>query len=232
MTDSLDIPDDAPDRDADRDVNDDSNTDLIGDLQAAWQQETVPALTREDEMQLVADLKRAQTLQSRLYRRRDIGEAVACLFNVLWFGLWMLEAESQLERWGTAIVVSGSIFIFYVLRFGRQPFNRSEEATSIAESYRLHLVGERRQQRLLRWVPLWYLGPIYLGLVLIVAGMFGLPGLSNDREKMSLLMIGSFTLLFAGIAWLNRRAASKTIPEKIDDLERLAEKFGDDAFRS
>ena len=212
----------------DHDRTDDAEGSPFDDFQSAWQEQPAPTLTREEEMQLVADLKKLQSLRTRQYRSRDVVEGLACLFNVVFFGVWMVNASSQPERWGAACIVSGSIFIFTVLRYGRRPFADAEEADSIADSYRLHLTGERRQQRLLLWVPVWYIGPIFVGLVLINFGMFGPPNLTDERGIMSLTMLGFYTLLMVGLSVLNLWAAKRSIPAKIDEMATVARQLGED----
>ena len=59
------------------------------------------------------------------------------------------------------------------------------------------------QARLLRLVPLWYLAPLFSGLLL-----FLVPTGSEDHEFF-IIMLAVVALVFGGIFWLNRRAAAK-----------------------
>jgi hypothetical protein len=69
------------------------------------------------------------------------------------------------------------------------------------------------QARLLRLVPLWYCAPLGVGGILFVAP-------TAVEESVPFLIVAGISLVvFAGIIWLNRRAAAAAAC--IDDAARL-----------
>lgn len=64
----------------------------------------------------------------------------------------------------------------------------------------------RAQARMLRWVPLWYCAPLGVGGLLFIAPKSA-AAFAEERIPF-LIAAGIFSLVFAGVIWLNRRAAA------------------------
>ena len=141
--------------------------------------------------------------------QRALQESVAALIILVFFGAFLPgTAVGSARYYGCLLILVGAGFIAGVV-------------WSYALSYRLlrsHPAGDagfwreafHAQARLLRLVPLWYCAPLGLGGILFVAP-------TAAWEFVPFLMVaGIFIVVFAGITWLNRRAAVC-----IDDSARL-----------
>ena len=60
----------------------------------------------------------------------------------------------------------------------------------------------RHQIKLLRWVPLWYLGPLVPGAIATVIHDFGLTATGADCLRV-------VAVFFLGVTWANHLAANK-----------------------
>jgi hypothetical protein len=134
--------------------------------------------------------------------QRAIVESIAVLVVVAAFGALLPASEPGSPRFfGCLVIIVGAGFIAGVV-------------WSYALSYRLlrdHTAADsafwreafHAQSRLLRLVPLWYLAPLLVGLLLFVA--------PSDRFEIPafLVMLPLAAAIFAAITWLNRRVASQ-----------------------
>jgi len=132
---------------------------------------------------------------------RAIRESVACVIVLIVFAYQLQGIQpGTAEYFGCLLILVSTGFIGGVI-------------WSFALSYRLlrtHPVTDSVfwsealtvQARLLRMVPLWYLAPLFSGLVLMAAptgpGEFG----------SFMIQVGGTVLLFGAVAWLNRTAAA------------------------
>jgi len=141
--------------------------------------------------------------------QRAIQESVAALIVLIAFGAILTQsAVGSARYYGCLLILVGTGFIAGVV-------------WSYALSYQLlrsHPAGDagfwreafHAQARLLRLVPLWYCAPIGVGCILFIAP-------TAVEEFVPFLMVaGIFIVVFAGVIWLNRRAAVC-----IDDAARL-----------
>jgi hypothetical protein len=132
--------------------------------------------------------------------QRAIQESVAALIVLIAFGAILPGSEIGSARYyGCLLILVGTGFIAGVV-------------WSYALSYRLlrshpaHDAGFWReafhaQARLLRLVPLWYCAPLGVGGILFIAP-------TTAAESVPFLIVAAiFVAVFAGITWLNRRAA-------------------------
>ena len=141
--------------------------------------------------------------------QRAIQESAAALIVVIVFGRILSgSAAGSAQYLGCMLVLVGCGFIVGVV-------------WSHALSYRLlrsHPAGDtgfwreafHSQARLLRLVPLWYCAPLGAGGLLLIAP-------TGVAELVPFLIgAGVFLVVFAGVIWLNRRAAAC-----MDDAARL-----------
>jgi hypothetical protein len=134
--------------------------------------------------------------------QRAIQESIAAVIVVVAFAAILARTEVGTPMYyGCLTILVGAGFVAGVV-------------WSYALSYRLlrsHAASDVRfwqeafyaQAKLLRLVPLWYCAPLCAGGVLFAAPT------SPEGFVPFLLMAGIFAATFAGITWLNRRAASK-----------------------
>jgi len=133
--------------------------------------------------------------------QRAIQESVAALIVLIFFGAFLpVSTVGSAKYYGCLLILGGAGFIAGVV-------------WSYALSYRLlrsHPAGDAGfwreafhvQARLLRLVPLWYCAPLGVGVILFVA-----PTVAWEFVPF-LMVAGIFVVVFAGVTWLNRRAAA------------------------
>lgn len=141
--------------------------------------------------------------------QRAIQESIAAVIVLIFFGALLPgSGVGSPMYYGCLVILVGTGFIAGVV-------------WSYSLSYRLlrsHPAGDtgfwreafQAQARLLRLVPLWYCAPLGVGAVLFIA-----PSAAWEFVPF-LLVAGIFLIVFAGITWLNRRAAAC-----IDDAAKL-----------
>ncbi len=156
----------------------------------------------------------------RIIRRRDLGETLVGLVLLPVFGVWALTAGAK-DRWVEAafaglLVVSISYIIVRLSR-ARKQIPTPDPGASVREFLQAELAAVQTQSRLLRNVGLWYLAPLGVGVIGLVASSRGFDGFS--------LLYALFVIaLYVGIAWLNRTAlALKVDPVRTEIELQLAE---------
>jgi len=101
--------------------------------------------------------------------------------------------------YGHALLFVGILFIVGMMWFVATP--RGDFARHPATEAGYWRAEMRRQARLLRWVPLWYLAPLLPGMALVFwSERAGSP-------VKAAIAAGGIVLVFAFVAWLNVRAA-------------------------
>jgi len=141
--------------------------------------------------------------------QRAIQESVAAVIVLIVFGAILSRSTvGSPSYYGCLLILVGTGFIAGVV-------------WSYALSYRLlrsHPAGDvdfwreafHAQARLLRLAPLWYCAPLGVGGILFITPT------AVAEPVPFLIFAGIFVVFFAGVAWLNRRAAAC-----IDDAARL-----------
>lgn len=174
------------------------------DIQTLWQEQIMTSnpLTLET-------LRRRETRLHACIRRRNsveyaIGALVSLVFLLLAAGAFGLPAGTgaTLMRVGAGLIVCGFALVGWHLqrRTGR---NAGEVTGTVAEHYLTEL---GRQRDALSSVWLWYLLPVAPGLAVLFAGVGLLPGAD---PIVAVIDAGLTAAIFAGIAWLNARAARR-----------------------
>lgn len=169
--------------------------------------------TSPEKQMLVHKLHQTRAQQAAAIRRRDLTETAAAVFVVIFFSMWAWNTNDPLQRAGTVIIVAGALFVVGVMWFGRRDFHEADRAGTPLESCELQLQALRRQQRMLLLVPLWYIAPIVLGIIMIsLATMKGW------------FLVGYLTAvagIVAGVWYMNARAAKGSIEDDIQGLITL-----------
>lgn len=182
----------------------------------AWQ-----ASVAEAPLPPVGELQAGADKFYRLIRRRNRVEYAASVLVVLCFGAYAFLLPSPIARIGAVLVVLGTLYVVWQL--GRRASAiappPSEAALPLIVHQRAQLV---RQRDALAKVGRWYLLPFVPGLAVMMLG----PMLARDpaallhmrsSDSLSILVV---TLVFAGIWWLNHRAA-RMLGRKIAELDSL-----------
>jgi hypothetical protein len=132
--------------------------------------------------------------------QRAIQESVAALIVLIAFGAILPQrAVGSAEYYGCLLILVGTGFIAgvvwsYALGYRLLRSHPASDAGFWREAF-------HAQARLLRLVPLWYCVPLGVGGILFIAP-------TAAWEFFPFLMVaGIFIVFFAGVTWLNRRAA-------------------------
>jgi hypothetical protein len=134
--------------------------------------------------------------------QRAIQESVAALIVIIAFAYYLQDAAvGSPKYYGCLVILVASGFVAGVVWSFALSFRllRVHPATDSAFWHE----GFLAQARLLRLVPLWYLAPLFSGLLLFAA--------PTGREGYGIFigMLATAVVLFGGITWLNRHAAAK-----------------------
>jgi hypothetical protein len=134
---------------------------------------------------------------------RNIRETVAAavLAAMGAYGAWA--QHDAFGRASSVILVAASLWIiYYMWRHGTEPPDPNPDQT--LEGYQRALVLKYDHQiRLLRNVKLWYLAPLYAALLTASMGTFKERAVRGALTWLDGLVPLFYTLLFAGIWWLN-----------------------------
>ncbi|MDJ0643740.1 MAG: hypothetical protein QNJ15_13075 [Erythrobacter sp.] len=159
----------------------------------------------------------------RTVSRRNLFEYLACAFVIGVFGFGAFRAAGDgdtLMAFALLSTVIGAVVVAWGLwKRASNLVRRAEDACLV------HLRRQfEHQNRALRAVPLWYLGPLVPGLALFyfaeASGVAEQAGWLAGIEEIALRALIS-VLIFAAIAYLNHWAA-KSIERKIEELDSLA----------
>jgi hypothetical protein len=172
-----------------------------------------PLAASELDMQLV--ITQAQKFQRKI-RLRNLTEYLACGGLVAWAASFMLRsAAPPLMKAGIVLIALGGLAVAAILRLRGHAARREPPlAASTREALGWHRSELIRQRELLRAVPLWYLGPFVPGVATTLIGAW----LTAPGEGLRVALTAALVaVVFAGVALLNRRAASK-LDEQIAKL--------------
>lgn len=134
--------------------------------------------------------------------QRAIQESAAALFVLIAFGAILQHSNVGSPRYyGCLLILVGTGFIAgvvwsYALSYQMLRTHSASDASFWREAF-------YSQAKLLRLVPLWYCAPICAGGILFVAPTA--PG----GFLIFLIMTAVVVLVFAGVTWINRRAAAQ-----------------------
>lgn len=137
----------------------------IDDLKGAWLH--VEARGDAPARELDAVKERVRRLDA-VVRRRDRIETLVALSLLPIFGYFAFGAPRPLARAGAAIVALACLLTPLCLRWARR--RAPDPGVPLQRFLELELEFVVRQRRLLLSVPLWYLGPLGVGVVLFFAG--------------------------------------------------------------
>jgi len=171
------------------------------ELEQLWKTQPVDPAVKGEEMRKIV-LKKMEKFD-RTIRRRNIREMIAAAVVALAFTGVAWGQHNAIERAGSIVLVAGALWIIYYLwQHGTEPSDPNPDQT--LAGYQNALVRKYDYQiRLLRKVKFWYLAPIYLGLLI---GSVGLLKELADKGTLTwsvFLFPLFYTLIFAGIWWLN-----------------------------
>jgi hypothetical protein len=171
-----------------------------------------PSMSNAQILSLVKD--RSEDFD-RTIRHRDWRESIAAGAVFLIFAT-MLFDPSWLVRAGALVVMGSSVFVYWTLRRARSD-DEPPAGAPVAEVLRAERAKVDRQIRLLQSVLWWYVGPLAVGALLIVAGNHD--GLYGTLASVAIILGGA-----AGIVYLNQRAVRRDLRPRREELTALLER--------
>ena len=148
-------------------------------------------------------LQRADDSLVRAVRKRDRIETVVAVVVVVFFLVGALGAAAQglwLELFFRLVVVAWAAWLPFAFRRARNAVPTADPRMPQLEYLALQRDAALVQARLLERVWLWYLTPPAIGVT-------GIKLASDGVTAGSLTYLGGMVVLYAAIAWFNRRAA-------------------------
>ncbi len=185
----------------------------LGESRAAWAAGgREPEGRRMSDAELLALVLDRSAAFERTIRRRDwremaaAGVAIVLLSPVLVVGPW-------LARVGVLLVIAGSALIAGMLTRARRLAAPGPDC-ALAEALRAERRRVHAQARLLETVLFWYIAPLAVGCVLVVAGLAG-------RSWATLGYAVVVALLSAGIYALNHAVVARELRPREAELDRM-----------
>lgn len=185
----------------------------LDEYRDAWQEQELDD-EHEDIEEVLSDVKERSEEYDRTIFWRDVREIGAAVLVGGLFGWWAVSAEALLARIGALIVVAGAALVVWKLRRARGPDAEELAGRPVRERLEAELEKVETQIELLESVLWWYLGPVGLGLVVIVLS----GGVEGWFEPVYLTGLVAF---FGVVWWLNQQAVECTHRPRRDELARL-----------
>jgi hypothetical protein len=178
---------------------------MTDDIQHIWRDDKEEGLTMSTE-----DLIRRTTRFESRIRRRNWTEYAASALVIAVFGWMAIIIPGAVAKVGCLAIIAGTLLVMRNLRrYGPSPSDGAGLAANCRAFYRSELI---RQRDALRSVTRWYLAPFIPGIVLFEAGV-GLGLVDEMPVEAVAVTIGIsaaiVVAIFAGIRWLNHRAARR-----------------------
>lgn len=149
------------------------------------------------------EIKRRAGRLGDVVQRRNRIEYIAAAIVVVGFAFYAVILPGLLLKVGSLLTIAGALFVAWQLARRTSRPDPAAETADIRSHYRARLV---REEHMLARVGRWYLAPMLPGLIVFTAGQGAVWGFA---KPIGFAAFVAFTLLvFAGVWWLNRRAAA------------------------
>jgi hypothetical protein len=185
----------------------------LDEARMAWHaldDDPVLSLTDDDILALVKS--RAARFE-RQVRRRDWREMIAALVGAVLIAPIAVHS-GLVTRVGVLIVIAGLVLIVVKLRLARPMNNAPRLDAPVSAVLQAERVRVDAQIRLLQTVLWWYVAPIAIGSVMIVAGTAG-------AAPFTFWYAVGVALMSCGVVWLNSRAVRRALRPLRDELTEL-----------
>lgn len=162
--------------------------------------------------------QRSQALDDAM-RKRDRRETIAAAMVFLFFVSFAIVADpSWLAQAGVVLVLAGSALSVWMLRRARRRPMDGSPGLPLADVLRSERAKLDAQIRLLRNVLWWYIGPLAVGVALVVAGTGG-------RSWFTLGYAVLVAAVSAVIYQLNQREVQRELLPRREELTRLLQQM-------
>lgn len=189
----------------------------LDDAKRYWWSDRNAETPRTSPDQLLALVKADAARFDKRVRFRDVREMVAAAIGVALIAPTAIHANG-LARLGVVVVIAAAVLIAVKLsRAARTPFEAGVDHP-VAVALRAERSQLNAQIHLLETVLWWYVGPMWLGLVMIIAGRGG-------ASWLTLGCSAAVTVLSFVVLQLNAITARRYLRPRSDDLSRLLAEF-------
>ena len=148
--------------------------------------------------------------------RRNHVEAVAGAIVIALFGANLFNASTLLESLACGLIIAGALFVVgFMYTRGKAPAVEPAVSTREFLDQRRHEL--KYQARLLRWVPVWYIGPLMPGFSLLIADAWLSAPTTSTFLVSFLLPIGTVLALVIGLNVI----ASRRLEREASELPTL-----------
>jgi len=169
----------------------------LDDFKPQWQQ-------RQRDLDRSVDhvIKNVRSRMSSFDRTiwfRDMREAFAAALLSIWYSFDLFQAQNWLGKIGAGIGILACVIIVLVLYWAQRKGKVARTDLPLEDYCKAELTRVDRQIWLLRNVHWWYLGPLFVAIVVQIAG--------KNPSPSGLIFLLFFVLpLFGFVYWLNRVA--------------------------
>lgn len=183
-----------------------------------WQSSPEVEQLKFEKSRLMLDLQSSLNRIHRSWRNMLIRESLAAVITIPIFTYQACTHQFTLTRIGSGLIVLAVIYIFFrLLSIKRQNPN------DYSETYLDYLYMSKEvlgiQKKALDNVLIWYMLPIYPGLVLFMLGFVHIP----EKLKYILLAISTTIGMSIGVHFLNKWAAKKQFTPRLQKIDELIE---------
>ena len=167
------------------------------------------------ESEMLSFVKQHSESFDRKIWRRDLREGLAAAFVFVAFGVMAVLTASWVVCSGAALVMAGSAYIGWKLYRTRARHRTTAVAGQpVADAIRAELGKVDTQIGLLENVLRWYIAPLAVGVVLVVAG--------DEGASWFTLGYAAFVVALSGaIYYLNQRAVRRDLRPQREKLAYL-----------
>jgi uncharacterized membrane protein len=180
-------------------------------LQRVWQSHHEQAAQSQPMAFAAETIAKSAKLNTSLWRR-DWIETAAAVFVIGIFGSTLFTDDlSPISILGVLVIVAstmGSIWILHRTRTRHAPISPDQ---SLLEHARLERQRVESQIALMQRVTLWYVGPLTLGAILFVFGLF-------EPWWVALIAAGGFLVIFAIVGWVIHRMNQQSVQQSLGPL--------------
>ena len=153
----------------------------------------------------------------RTIARRDLREMAAGAVVAILFGWFAYRSTDWLMRLSELWIAAGGLWIVYWLRRHSYVLREPERDQSLGAYYRALSDSYERQVWLLRTAKLWYVLPLWSGLMLY---SFATWRIARNAAEL-VVLIAMFTLTFGLVWWVNESWGVRYLRRKQAELARL-----------
>lgn len=192
----------------------------LEELKSLWQADSPDcAGNRQSEAEMMEGIRLQAERFDRRVRRRDWLETAAAALAIVVFALAM-PAFGWLARVGAGLIIGGCVLVAWRLHRTRRRHAESGVDRPVTEVLRAQIRKLDDQIRLLEGILWWYVAPIAIGCILVVAGLRG-------WSWFTLFYALAVVALGAVVRHVNRRCARNDLRPRRRELASMLESMGD-----